>query len=408
MGITNFRISMGTKILLIILIVLLVIAAIVVISKNKKNEKNEKDVAYIVSGSDNKNLSFINTNQNGNIEEEIFYEYYEKAEELIKSMSLEEKVGQMFLASYEESDAIKETKEQAPGGYILVDKDFQNKTKESMLNELTKVQEESKVNLLLAVSEEGGTAVQVSRHTQYRNTRFLSPQTLWGQGQLVTILNDSIEKSALLKSIGINMNLAPVADIPTNYLDYMYARSYGRGTDRTAIYISELVKTMNESEMVSTMKHFPGYGNNPETKEDIIVDNRSYETFKTSEFLPFESGIEARGPSILVCHNLVKSIDEEMPSSLSKKTNQILREELYFSGLVISENISMKALEEYAKNGEVAVFAVLAGNDMIISSNFKEDKEQIVKAIKEKRIEESVINTAVRRILACKYAYGII
>ena len=124
--------------------------------------------------------------------------------------------------------------------------------------------------------------------------------------------------------------------------------------------------------------------------------------------MPFESGIEAGGPCILVNHNIVKSMDETKPASLSEKVHEILREELNFSGIIMTDDLAMDAVKSYVENGEAAVQAVLAGNDMIISSNFSEQKQEIINAINNKKIDESIINEAVRRILAWKYAYKII
>ena len=197
-------------------------------------------------------------------------------------MTIEEKVGQMFLVRYPNNGVIKQIKEEAPGGYILFGKDFDNETK---------------------------------------------------------------EKSELLKSIGLNMNLAPVVDVPTKTSSFIYERSYGRAAEE---------------------------------------------------------------PCILVSHNIVKSMDENYPASLSENVHKILREVVSFSGIIMTDDLSMEAVKTYTENGDVAVQAVLAGNDMLISSNFVEQKQEILKAIEENKISENIINKAVRRILSMKIAYEII
>ena len=338
----------------------------------------------------------------------LFEAYYKDALSTVKKMTLEEKVGQMFLARYPESGVIEEIKSQNPGGYILFSRDFDNKTKTSMITELNNCQENSKIKLALGVDEEGGTVVRVSNHTAFRSTKFLSPQSLWKQGQLPLILKDSKEKSELLKSIGLNMNLTPVADVPTSSSDFIYKRSYGRGAEKTAIYVSELIKTMNESGMISTMKHFPGYGNNVDTHTGIAIDERPMSTFETSDFLPFKSGIETDGPTILVSHNIVKCMDAEKPASLSENVHNILREDLDFSGIVMTDDLAMDAVKTYVENGQAAVQAVIAGNDMIISSDFAKQKQEVVTAVNNGKISQDKIDIAVRRILAWKYAYKII
>ena len=268
-------------------------------------------------------------------------------------MLLEEKVGQMFLVRFPESGVISEIKSYNPGGYILFGRDFENETKSS-------------------------------------------------------ILKDSTEKSELLKSIGLNMNLTPVADVPTKTSSFIYKRSYGRGAEKTSIYVSELIKTMNSDNMISTMKHFPGYGDNVDTHTGIAIDTRPYEDFEKTDFLPFKSGIEANGPSILVSHNVINAMDKNLPASLSKNVHDILREDLGFTGIIMTDDLAMDAVKSYVENGEAAVQAVLAGNDMIISSDFKTQRDEVLNAVKQGKISEELIDTAVRRILACKYVYGII
>ena len=403
------------RVLITILLILSIIAGIVIVKNNVSDNSKEsfaKTEAITGNLQNSENGGAISASEiddnNQDVSGELFATYYEKAEELLKTMTLEEKVGQMFLARFPENGEIEEIKNQNPGGYILFEKDFENETKASMLEKLNKCQENSKIKLALGVDEEGGTVVRVSSNKAFRSSPFQSPQTLWAKGQLGAILQDSKEKSELLKSIGINMNLAPVADVPQSKNDYMYARSYGRGADKTATYVKELVETMNNSGMISTMKHFPGYGNNKDTHTGVVVDERPLSTFESSDFLPFKSGIEAGAPTILVSHNIVKCMDAEKPASLSDKVNKILREDLKFSGIIMTDDLSMDAIKKSEQSGDAVIQAVLAGNDIVISSDFANQKTQVVNAVKSGKISEKLINKAVRRILAWKYTYKII
>ena len=418
------KVSKSTKILISILLILCIIAiAFGIKNVNQQKSNNSNYNTLLTSETENSNektqtnstseatqtetTSSVESNQE-DFSNELFAQYYKQAEQIMKDMTIEEKVGQMFLVRYPDNGVINQIKNEAPGGYILFGKDFDNETKESILKELTENQQASKIGLIFGVDEEGGTVVRVSSHKAFRSSKFQSPQELWKQGQLPKILEDSKEKSELLKSIGLNMNLAPVVDVPTKTTSFIYKRSYGRGAEKTATYVSRLIQTMNEDNMISVMKHFPGYGDNVDTHTGIAIDERPYSTFETSDFLPFESGIEAGGPCILVSHNIVKAMDENYPASLSENVHKILREDLNFSGIVITDDLSMEAVKTYAENGDVAVQAVLAGNDMLISSNFVEQKQEILKAIEENKIRENIINKAVRRILSMKIAYGII
>lgn len=337
---------------------------------------------------------------------ELFEEYYDKAEGIMYLMTLEEKVGQMFLSYYSADDAQEEITEEKPGGYILFEKDFENHTKESILEEINNCQEASKIPLFFGVDEEGGTTVRVSSNEQFRNEPFLSPQEIYNKYGMNKILSDSTEKTQLLKEIGLNMNIAPVVDVPTSEESFIYDRSFGTDVNRTNEFAEKIITQMNLDKMISVMKHFPGYGDNEDTHEGIAIDERPYEQFTDVDFKPFIQGIKAGAPIILVSHNIVNCIDEEFPASLSPKMNKILREDLGFSGLIMTDDLSMKAIKN--TSNKPAVQAVLAGNDIIISSNFKEEKKQILDAISNEEINEEQINDAVRKILACKLYYGII
>lgn len=383
----------------IILMMLVVLGICLKIGKTETEKQQGQEQTQNVDNSE------INATSAGN---DLFEKYYTKAEEIIANMTLEEKVGQMFLVRYPNSYPTSEIKSENPGGYILFRKDFDNKTKDSLKKELETNQSNSKIKMFFAVDEEGGLVNRVSNHSAFRSSKFESPQSLYAKGGIQAIVDDSYEKSDLLKSIGLNMNLAPVADVSTSTSDFIYARTLGKNATQTANYISEVVKAMNERNMISSLKHFPGYGNNVDTHTGISIDNRSYENFTTNDFVPFKSGISAGAPTIMVSHNIVKCMDPNLPASLSPEVHKILREELGFSGLIITDDLAMDAVKDYVSNGEAAVKAVQSGNDVIITSDFKNQKQQVLNAISRGEISEETVDTAVRRILACKLAYGII
>ena len=389
------------KKIIYILPLIIIIVVLVLMNTNKNNSNKNVSKNY-------EQEKIEEEQSDTTIKNDLFSEYYEQAENLLQTMTLEEKVGQMFLARFPESNVIEEIRNYNPCGYILFGRDFKNETKSSILKKLENCQNESKIKLVLGVDEEGGSVVRVSSYSAFRSSKFLSPQQLWEKGQLTAILEDSTEKSSLLKSIGLNMNLAPVADVPTKPTSFIYNRAYGRGAEETAIYVSELIKTMNNDGIISTMKHFPGYGDNVDTHTGIAIDEREYSEFEKSDFLPFISGIESGAPCILVSHNIVKSMDSDKPASLSENVHSILRNELNFSGIIMTDDLAMDAVKEYVENGEAAVQAVLAGNDIIISSDFKNEKEEILNAINNGKISEEQINQAVKRILAWKYMYKVI
>ena len=335
----------------------------------------------------------------------IFQDYYVSAYETLQTLSLEEKVGQMILARLEEEEAIHAVQQYHLGGFVLFGRDFKDKTKEQVQQMIKTIQEASSLPLFMAVDEEGGTVVRISSNPLLAESRFLSPQNIYRQGGMEAIHQDTKDKAILLKELGLNINLAPVADVSTDPADYIYSRSFGQDATYTADYVEQVVTWYQEEGLACTLKHFPGYGNNKDTHQGIAIDERDFSTFLEQDFLPFEAGIEAGVPSILVSHNIVKSMDATYPASLSKEVHRILREDLGFTGVIMTDDLAMNAIQEYTHHP--AVEAVLAGNDLIMVTDYATSYQEILQAVQEGIISEDVINHAVFRILAWKYQMNL-
>lgn len=341
--------------------------------------------------------------------DDLFFDYYQEASEVMEKMSLEEKVGQLFLVRYDVWSAKDQIKNYYPGGYVLFAKDFEDHTKTSIKNELDSNQKLSKIPLTFAVDEEGGYVTRVSRFSQFRSEKFQSNQYYYNLGGYEKLKEIEEEKAKLLLSLGLNMNLAPVADVSTNANDFIHIRTFGKDAKETSTFISNMVTYAKDSGISSCLKHFPGYGNNVDTHTGSAYDKRSYEAFTNSDYLPFISGIKAGVPSIMVSHNVMESVDSSYPASLSKKViTGELREKLNFSGIVITDDLAMDAVKSYVTDGSAAVLAINAGNDMIITSDFETMFNEVLKAVNDGIIEKETINNAVRRIIAWKHAYQLI
>lgn len=366
-------------------------------------------------------LSLVNTDNNeklepnNNIEENIIdnnqindeKENKTQAELILENMSLEEKVGQMFIVRCPETEAVSKISEYNIGGYILFGRDFKGKTKESITNIIKNYQNEANIPLLIGVDEEGGTVNRVSLYSQFRSKPFKSPQNLYKEGGMDLIKSDTIEKCELLKSLGINVNFAPVCDVSTNSKDYIYKRSFGQNAEMTAGFVEETVSVMKENKVASVLKHFPGYGNNVDTHTGISYDKRDYEQFVSSDFIPFQSGINAGADIVLVSHNIVECMDSEYPASLSKKVHEILRNELGFTGAIITDDLYMDAIKEFS-NDEAAILAVQAGNDLLCCTDFEVQIPAVINAVKEGKISENRIDESVLRILNLKISLGLL
>ena len=375
------------KIIVFLLIILLVGISYFYFTKKEENKTNKESINYKID--------------NG-----IFKNYYKKASKVVSEMTIEEKVGQLFLVRYAKND-IEYLSNFYPGGYIMFAKDFENHNKETITEEIKKDQELNKYPLIIGVDEEGGYVTRVSRFKAFRENKFDSPRTYYEQGGYKLVEETEKEKAELLKSLGINLNLAPVADVSTSEEDFINIRSFGKDAEKTSEYITKMVTYANNNKINSTLKHFPGYGNNVDTHTGIAIDERSYDTFIESDYKPFEAGIKAQVPSVLVSHNIVKCLDDKLPSSLSESVIKELREKLKFTGIIMTDDLAMDAVKEYVEDNKAATMAINAGNDMIITSDFISMKNELLSSIKDNKITEDTINKAVIRVIAWKYYSGL-
>lgn len=329
-------------------------------------------------------------------------------EELLSAMTVEEKVGQMFFVRCPDTGAAEAVSEYKLGGYILFGRDFKNKTAEQVRNDISSYQSAAGVPLLIGTDEEGGTVVRASSNPNLFPHSGLSPQDLFAQGGMDAIIQDARQKSVTLLDLGVNVNLAPVADVSTDSNDFIYDRAFGQDAQATAEYVSNVVKTMDAQGIGSVLKHFPGYGNNVDTHTGVAIDERPYETFQTSDYLPFTAGIQAGADAVLVSHNVMTCVDDQLPASLSPAVHKELRGTLGFQGVIMTDDLAMDAVAAYAGDQSPAVMAVKAGNDMIVTTDFQTQIPEVIQAVKSGEIDEEQIDQSVTRVLKWKYDLGLL
>ena len=325
---------------------------------------------------------------------------------LLDSMTLEEKVGQLFFVRCPETNAVEDISTYHLGGYLLFSRDFKDGdnwlTKEQFLEKIQSYQDVAEIPLFIGSDEEGGTVTRASRNPNLFSETFKSPQKLNYIGGIEEILRDTDTRSRELRALGINVNFAPVCDVSTDPKDFIYDRTLGQDANMTADYVRLVVPAMTEGGTLPVLKHFPGYGNNVDTHTGIAVDQRPMETFENSDLLPFQAGIEAGAPFVLVSHNIVTCMDADLPASLSPAVHKVLRETCGFEGIAITDDLAMDAVQAYAKNGAVAVMALQAGNDMIITTDYRTQIPAVIAAVQDGTLDESVIDNACLRVLRCK------
>ena len=337
----------------------------------------------------------------------------EAIDSLLSGMTLEEKVGQMFFVRCPDVQAAEKVSEYHLGGYLLFGRDFQTSTGDWLSSEaftanVAAYQAASEIPLLIGVDEEGGTVARATRNPNLFSAKRQSPQAVYAQGGMEAVLEDTRQVNQGLLSYGINVNFAPVADVSTDSSDFIYDRSFGQDAAATADYVSQVVTEMDTVGIGSVLKHFPGYGSNTDTHTGVAIDERPWETFVNEDFLPFQAGIDAGADCVLVSHNVVTCMDDTLPASLSSEIHHVLREELGFTGVVLTDDLAMDAVEAYAEDGSVAVLAVLAGNDMIVTTDFTTQIPQVIAAVEDGTIDESLIDQAVSRVLGWKYDLGLL
>lgn len=331
----------------------------------------------------------------------------ERAMEILAGMTTQEKVGQLFLVRCPDRNAAAQAEEYQLGGYLLFARDFRDKTPDQVRQNIASYQAASKIPMLIAVDEEGGTVVRVSAYPAFRSSRFLSPQRVYAAGGLEGIRTDTQEKAELLASLGINVNLAPVCDVSTDQNDFIYARSLGQDAQTTGEYAAAVVEVMNEARVGCALKHFPGYGSNRDTHTGIAIDQRPLEQFETCDLLPFQAGIDAGAPCVLVAHTIVSCMDPDLPASLSPAVHRRLRD-MGFDGVILTDDLAMDGIRKYTGDQEAAVLAVLAGNDLLCCTSFQTQVPAVLAAVEDGTISQERLDESVLRVLLWKLRLGLI
>ena len=360
----------------------------------------------LFSACNHKEEIYIPVNQE---EEEIKEEIVlTKEEEILNSMTLEEKIGQLFIVRYENIDEEDEVKQYQLGGITFYGKDFRYEDKDSIIELINSLQSDVKIPMFMSVDEEGGSVARVSRWYQYRSEIFLSPRDYYEQGGLDLVLQMEEEKAQLLSSLGLNMNLSPVADISDKPGAFMYDRSLGEDAYTTAEFVCRTAKISADYGVGSVIKHFPGHGNNTDTHFYATRDTRSLEELNENDLIPFQAAMDEENSAIMIGHTVVEALDDEYPASLSKKVHDYIRNQMSFDGVIMPDALDMDTVSSSFNGENVAVLAIMAGNDILCTSEYKEQYEAVLQAVKDNKISIEQIDESVLRILRWKLQLGII
>lgn len=342
------------------------------------------------------------------------------AEDILSSMTLEEKIFQLFMVTpealtgfdevYMAGEATKDAVWERPAGgivYFSQNLKDEDQTREMLSKTAQYGEERSGLPPFLAVDEEGGQVARISGKEGFSLAAFPDMSKIGASNDKAKAfeVGDTIGK--YLADLGFDVDFAPVADVLTNQDNTVVVRrSFGSDAELVSRMVSEEVKGLKRHGVSPVLKHFPGHGGTAEdSHETKPVLHRTLEELSETEFLPFAAGIKSGADFVMAGHISVPEIDGDGRPAVFSKTllTDVLRKQLEFEGIIITDAMNMGAVTTEYDSGEAAVSALLAGVDMIL---MPEDFDTAVQAVKgavengtltEKRIEESVL-----RILTLK------
>lgn len=326
-----------------------------------------------------------------------------KAKEIVNKMSLEEIVGGLYMVHHT-SKSLEDIEKYHLGGLVLFGEAFKNKTKDEVINMINNLQKKAFIPLLLGVDEEGGTVVRISSNKNLRSSAFLSPRTLYKEGGFALIKEDNIEKNNLLKSLGININLAPVLDISNNKNDYIYSRSIGLSPKLTGDFAITIIESSKESGIVNVLKHYPGYSKNKDTHKSSSIDTRTISEVE-EDLIPFKMAIDNGAEAIMISHNTVTVLDDKNPASISINNHNYLRNTLNFKGMIITDALNMGATADIESMG---IKSILAGNNILVTKNYARDIKEIFDNVYNGNLSNKYLECLVIKIIEWKIEMGLI
>ena len=346
-------------------------------------------------------------------------ENYTRAEDLVCSLTLHEKVCQLFFVQPEQFSRMSRVStpdktyyrafSRFPvGGIILFAPNIRKKELAALNAGMqAAAQEANGIGLFIGTDEEGGGVSRVANKLKLPEKQPAPAQTATAEGayESARIIG------GYLSQYGFNVDFAPVADIRTDSGDSeITVRSYGSDPDTVSEKVVRFVEGLHDCGIIPVLKHFPGHGAvSGNTHTGSGISQRTLEDWRTVEFRPFSAGIRADAEMVMISHQLAVRIDPDSPASLSPVVISLLRDELGFQGVIITDALRMGAVYDNYGSGEACVRALEAGADMLLLPyNFTNAYQGIMKAVRDGRLTEKRINESVLRILTLKEKYGLL
>ena len=347
----------------------------------------------------------------------------EKVEKIVNNMTLEEKVGQIFMVAPEAVDKDggsttvftenieKEIEKYNLGGYILFASNIENPTQTQELINGLKIS--SKIQPFVGVDEEGGRVARIGKNSAM-GVEKIEPMAQVGKSQNYERANEiGTTIGKYIKNLGFNLDFAPDTDVLTDSNNTEIGdRSFGNDPEVVGKMATEVVKGLQSENISTVLKHFPGHGGSiGNSHQGFSLSNRTEEELKKCEIVPFKTAIENGADCVMVAHMSLPNVTgDNIPATLSKKVvTDMLKTELNFKGVVFSDSMSMGAITENYGTGDACVKAVEAGIDMVLMpENLDEAYNAVLEAVKNGKISQERLDDAVSRIIKAKIQRGII
>ena len=336
-------------------------------------------------------------------------------DERIAAMPLEDKVAGLFVVTPEAitgvgtciqaGDGTKQALEENPvGGLVYFAKNIQSE--EQIITMLNNTELYTKYPLFFGVDEEGGSVARLAEAGI--GTKVDNAQTIGGSGDTNNAYLAGLSIGGDLSRIGFNLDFAPVADLANVENSAIGTRSYGADAASAAGYVSAAVQGLSEQGITSCLKHFPGIGGSvQDTHTGLASTGRSAEQFRGEEFTVFQAGINAGADMVMIGHISAPELTgNNDPCTFSEElVTNILRNELGFQGVIITDAMNMKAVSDYYDSADAAIQALRAGCDMILMpEDFEAAYNGVLQAVRDGIISEERVNDSLRRIYRIKYA----
>jgi beta-N-acetylhexosaminidase len=337
---------------------------------------------------------------------------------VVKSLTLEQKISQLIVVKpevvqgygtvLEVGDDLRNALRERPiGGTILKDANFVNpdqvRTLTAGLQECT--MEACGLPMLIGVDEEGGTVVRVADKAAFGVTDPGNMRAVGQTGDVGFAESEAQRVGAYLLDLGINMDFAPVADVTSDQSNFIYWRSFGGDAYEVADMVAAQVRGFASSQVLCTPKHFPGIGGaRGDSHIQSIYSDRTIDEMLSWELVPFIAALEAGAPIVMVGHMTCTAIDAERPASMSPVVvGELLRNQLGFDGVVITDSLGMAAVNELYAPYDIGVKALEAGCDLLLGlADWRATFDGIAAAVREGRLSEDRIDESVERIVRLK------